>query len=147
MNALANNKAIKDRDSGNPHLPSTFPEISLAHAHHTRAHTQSPQVSLARIRTDPFHSSSSDTDHCHKQPSKVLTALDTSDRMLLFLKALVCAEYPYYTLVDMSIRAAIDRILSIPDLVGIHAKAPSLDVLGYEGMAEICHGYDTNSQV
>ena len=147
MNALANNKASKDRDSGNPRLPSTLPCISLAHAHHTRAHTESPQVSLARIRTDPFHSSSSDTGHRHKQPSKVLAALDTSDRMLLFLIALVCAGHPYFTPVDMSIRAAIDRILSIPDLVGIHAKAPSLDDLGYEDMAEICHGYDADSQV
>ncbi|KIM68493.1 hypothetical protein SCLCIDRAFT_956478 [Scleroderma citrinum Foug A] len=46
----------------------------------------------------------------------------------------------------MSIRAAIDRILSIPDLVGIHTKAPSLDDIGYEGMAEICHEYDVESQ-
>ncbi|KAL4072609.1 hypothetical protein V8B97DRAFT_1870297, partial [Scleroderma yunnanense] len=44
----------------------------------------------------------------------------------------------------ISIRAAIDRILKLPDLVGVHAK-PSLrdDVIGYDGTS---YGHDTNHQ-
>ncbi|KIK24058.1 hypothetical protein PISMIDRAFT_678548, partial [Pisolithus microcarpus 441] len=46
--------------------------------------------------------SSSDNENDRKRPSKVLSALDTSDHM--------------------SIRAAIDRILQLPDLVGAQVK-------------------------
>lgn len=88
------------RNSGPSCSASLLSGISLAHAPHNIGSKGSQQVS--HVPPSQYHMSSSDNENDRKRPSKVLSALDTSDHM--------------------SIRAAIDRILQLPDLVGAQVK-------------------------
>ncbi|KAI6120002.1 hypothetical protein EDD16DRAFT_908532 [Pisolithus croceorrhizus] len=89
-----------DRNSGPSCSASLLSEIPFAHVPHNIGPKGSQQAS--HVSPNQFCTSSSDNENHRKRPSKVLSALDTSDHM--------------------SIRAAIDRILQLPDLVGAQVK-------------------------
>ncbi|KAI6128875.1 hypothetical protein EDD16DRAFT_1545845, partial [Pisolithus croceorrhizus] len=88
------------RNSGPSCSASLLSEIPFAHVPHNIGSKGSQQAS--HVSPNQFYMSSSDNENDRKRPSKVLSALDTSDHM--------------------SIRAAIDRILQLPDLVGAQVK-------------------------
>ncbi|KAF8450725.1 hypothetical protein L210DRAFT_3756245, partial [Boletus edulis BED1] len=84
-----------------PTLSSVLPEITLAHAR-CEVKTDSDATSRKVFRGDRSYSSTLPNNVTRRnKPSKVLGVLDTSDHM--------------------SMRAAIDRILQQPNLVGINA--------------------------
>ncbi|KAF9223916.1 hypothetical protein BS17DRAFT_125603 [Gyrodon lividus] len=81
-----------------PTLSSELSGINLAHAHRDVIDVPSPANQTfknARL----YSSTPSHHERRHKNPSKILAELDTSDHM--------------------SMRAAVDRILRQPDLVGL----------------------------
>ncbi|KAF8841808.1 hypothetical protein BDN67DRAFT_489364 [Paxillus ammoniavirescens] len=85
-----------------PTLSSVLPEIDLAHARRDIVDDVPSPVNQAfesvRLHSPP----SPNDDKRRRNPSKILVALDTSDHI--------------------SMRAAIDRILRRPDLVGLRGQ-------------------------
>ncbi|KAH0839745.1 hypothetical protein J3R83DRAFT_685 [Lanmaoa asiatica] len=89
-----------------PTFPSALPEITLAHAR-CDASTDSGATSSRKVFSgDRLYSPKSPNNTTQRnKPSKILGALNISDQ-------------------DMSMRAAIDRILQQPSLVGINTPKP-----------------------